>query len=469
VLCPAKVKVCPDHQANLFNDWVPDPFTNSSSSSPGITLQSAMPSHSKISSSVMEEAYNLSRDFATDVLKLFQCNRRKNAPAALPARSRQSKMVRNSTKQCDSDASKSTEPGDASNNELSDKSYLTDGSTSGSKARAPLTKNPMRSPATRFAPPGLSSPPGLDAPTGLNGNAMSFVPSCGKGGRTDSGLNAGAPCFKPSFATVAPALQRGLSQLESQGFSNPQQLRQSIKMLKGALEEWESNLPASPAPAVAPSPAAGESQGLFEALAKLTPAEAATVRSMLDCKLAPYSAAPAAYPAPAPVPRASMPPGQLSGPSWRMEQQRPFTPFRGSSRPASDQARSAAPKGPPGLALAKEDDNSLSKQLRDLSEMDNKCVLMVRKINRLGLNSGPPLQEHFSKFGSVHRVMVTPTRSKAQYGQASARVRPAPLGFVVMSKPEEVAAILAHGADHVVEGQSIGVFPFESHSIDNKD
>jgi len=426
-----------------------------------------MPSQSKISSSVMEEAYNISRDFATDVLKLFQCNRRKNAPATPPARTtRQSKMVRNTPKQCDSDASKSTEPGDASNNEFSDKSYLTDGSTSGSKA---MRKNAMRAPAARFAPSGLSAPPGLDAPTGLNGNAMSFVPSCGKGSRTDSGLNAAAPCFKPSFATVAPALQTGLSQLESQGFNNPQQLRQSIKMLKGALEEWESNLPATPAPAAAPSPAAGESQGLFEALAKLTPAEAATVRSMLDCKLAPYSAAPAAYAAPA-----SMPPGQLNGPAWRMEQQRPFTPFRGATRPASDQARpfnaprNAAPKGPPGLALVKEDDNSLSKQLRDLSEMDNKCVLMVRKINRLGLNSGPPLQEHFSKFGSVDRVMVTPTRSKVQYGQ-SARVRPAPLGFVVMSKPEEVAAILAHGAEHVVQGQSIGVFPFESHTIDTKE
>merc|ERR1719487_288001 len=117
------------------------------------------------------------------------------------------------------------------------------------------------------------------------------------------------------------------------------------------------------------------------------------------------------------------------------------------------------PQTPPSTAPG-DSEESLRTQLRDLAEMDNACVLMVRKINRLGLNSAAPLKEYFSRFGAVARVMVAPTRSKAQFGQAKARVRPAPLGFVVMSKSDDANAILAHGAEHIVDGQTIGVFPF---------
>jgi len=109
--------------------------------------------------------------------------------------------------------------------------------------------------------------------------------------------------------------------------------------------------------------------------------------------------------------------------------------------------------------------------LKDLADIDNARVLMVRKINQLGLDAAPPLKDYLSKFGHVDRVMVAPTRSKAKFGQTKnlpARVRPAPLGFVVMSTVDEAAAVLAAGSEHVVSGHSIGVFSFQSHDIDEE-
>merc|ERR1719253_2110151 len=77
-------------------------------------------------------------------------------------------------------------------------------------------------------------------------------------------------------------------------------------MLKGALEEWEANLPAQATPQVS-----ANGQALLGALAKLTPEEAATVRSMLDCKLASHTTA--------------APNNAFQQQHQRM--QRPFTPF----------------------------------------------------------------------------------------------------------------------------------------------
>jgi hypothetical protein len=110
-------------------------------------------------------------------------------------------------------------------------------------------------------------------------------------------------------------------------------------------------------------------------------------------------------------------------------------------------------------------EESLSTYLRDLALLDNAKVLMLRRVNRLGANSHVALQEYFSQFGTIERVMVAPTRSKARPGQSKVNARSSPTGFVVMSKPEEATAALQVGGEHIVNGECIAVRPFQSHSI----
>jgi hypothetical protein len=459
----------------LFNDRVFHPVTKASSPSPGSSqLTLATPSQSLLTfNAEMEGTYNLMRDF----IKLMRCSWRKSETASSVRRSAttrlKNKKVSKPEANHDSDfTSRSTETGDTSNNEFSDNSNYTDGGRGNSGF--------VRPPPGLDAPLGLSAPPGLEcrwepqqAP-GFNADAKCFVPTTTS--RPETGLNAGAASFIPknSFGAGALVLHSALGSLE-QGLKpeypeNSQELRHSIKMLKGCLEDWEANLPSTRAPPAPPpqdclGPA--ESHSLLEALAKLTPKEAATVRSMLDQKLSSHN-----VPSTGSVLQAMQRTGFSNmapwNPPWSMPQQRmqrPFTPFQ------RDRVSWEKPAKPGKAPQTDDSGESLRTQLKDLAEIDNARVLMVRKINRLGLDSAPPLKDYFSKFGGVDRVLVAPTRAKAQFGQTrnvTARVRAAPLGFVVMSTVDEAIAALAAGSEQIVSGQAIGVYPFQSHDIDEE-
>lgn len=114
---------------------------------------------------------------------------------------------------------------------------------------------------------------------------------------------------------------------------------------------------------------------------------------------------------------------------------------------------------------------SLREQLLELSSVEDSRVLSLRKIGRLGFNASASLQAHLSKFGSVERVMVSSAQSTktTNYGEQKRRMRPAALGFAVMSKTEEATAALNHGMAHIVAGVEISVLPFQSHGIDGTD
>ena len=110
---------------------------------------------------------------------------------------------------------------------------------------------------------------------------------------------------------------------------------------------------------------------------------------------------------------------------------------------------------------------TLRMHLRSLLNVDSGRVLIVRKINRLGFASPAVLQEHFSWYGVVDRVLVAHSRVKSASATGrcasvvSSRLRPSGLGFVVMSKVEEAQAILAHGSEQPVNGIIIQVQQFE--------
>lgn len=187
---------------------------------------------------------------------------------------------------------------------------------------------------------------------------------------------------------------------------------------------------------------------LKDALDKLAPSDIATVKSMLDAKANS---------------------GDISRDQFGTARQ--FAPYRGdrgsNSRPFD--LNRMKPKTRMQRLPPEEAPDSLSSFLKELSTMDDSCVISVRKINRLGFESGPVLQAYFEKFGKVERVMVAPTqvRNKSVAANGKPRMRPAGLGFVVMSTPEEVKTALAHGEEQVVEGVEIAVYSFESHPVED--
>jgi len=150
----------------------------------------------------------------------------------------------------------------------------------------------------------------------------------------------------------------------------------------------------------------------------------------------------------------AVPPGSFKGPSGAQPAKFPH------------KSSTAAPAPAPATAEAtcddKDEKDTLRKNLKDLASLDPRLVLIVRKINRLGLESPRMLETYFSQFGAVDKVMVSHSRAKSIYGKASVRVRPAGLGFMVMCSPEAVEAALRLGSDHDVEGTTINVLPFEA-------
>jgi len=197
---------------------------------------------------------------------------------------------------------------------------------------------------------------------------------------------------------------------------------------------------------------------LKEAISKLGPSDIAAVKSLLDSKLCDDTTG------------HNPPPWTASKVRLGGRAQRPFTPFGGKvpfAQPSDKNRpqRSSTTTGPMTTPNDMNDEGpSLRSFLYELAQMgDNSRVLSVRRINRLGYDSAPILQDYFAKFGTVQRVLVAPTTIKSG-GQKKSR--PAGLGFIVMSKSEEVQAALKHGEAHTLQGVEIMVQSFQSHGVD---
>jgi len=104
----------------------------------------------------------------------------------------------------------------------------------------------------------------------------------------------------------------------------------------------------------------------------------------------------------------------------------------------------------------------LATHLRAMEDKDPNCIFMVRKINRLGYGSEEILRQHYEQYGRVLEVLLA-NNPQAAEGLSSARmrVRPASLGFVVMSSPEAVRKVLEVGETHIVNGAAITVKCFK--------
>jgi hypothetical protein len=116
---------------------------------------------------------------------------------------------------------------------------------------------------------------------------------------------------------------------------------------------------------------------------------------------------------------------------------------------------------------APENGFNLSTLLQVLDEVDEACVLTVRKIHKLGLNSAQVLREHFSQYGEVDRVMLLPSRPKSVACSAGSmhaslgvgKIRPASMAFVVM-RSRQPAIIARLSEIHTIEGHPAQVQKF---------
>jgi len=335
----------------------------------------------------MEDSYN----FLRNLIKLSQCNRRGQKPAS-PAKL--AVAARNKRGYVSDDSLASTEPGDTSSNEFSEKSYMTDGSS----RRAAKTSVRLVNKSVVRPPPGLTAPPGL------------------------------------TYPWTAPA----------------------------SVAAWKR-------PETLPLGPKDNLTVLQEALMELSPEQANTVRTFLDQKAAADEVQQGGQQGGFALSARTHPAGH----SGKFTVERPFTPFGCASR---DQVihldAMHGTKIPSRYTMPQRSggsDKSLKDHLKVLSELDTCArVLMVRRINRLGLDSPILLKDYFKKFGHIDRVLVAHTQCKVKGAHSTTtRVRPAPLGFVIMSTPEEANAALAHGTEHAVQpGVEICAYPFESHTID---
>jgi len=92
--------------------------------------------------------------------------------------------------------------------------------------------------------------------------------------------------------------------------------------------------------------------------------------------------------------------------------------------------------------------------LNTLESVDERRVMIVRKIKKLGFKSASRLREHFEQFGLVDNVYVS-------HSHLQSRTRPASLGFVVMESEEASRSALELGSEQDVGDFTIVVGSFQ--------
>mmetsp|Transcript_131367 Transcript_131367/g.238933 ORF Transcript_131367/g.238933 Transcript_131367/m.238933 type:complete len:420 (-) Transcript_131367:241-1500(-) len=296
-------------------------------------------------------------------------------------------------------------------------------------------------------PPGFKPPPGLDfanfcpdnlllptqktSKTRLNSRAAPFVSAPG------TRLNSSAAPFMPKGQ--APA-----SDSQSAFIGASQHLQETLVQLKQALAEWEVSMPKSDGQNIGTSVAATANFAIGAAAAAMD--------------AVPYQAKPnlTSMMVPEPLQNVAMFP-----PSWSVD-------LHQSSQSSGDQFNGwslANKQVPVPVSIADcLSTQTLCDHLRSLDTMDPSLIVIVRRIGRLGLESPTWLRAHFSKFGVVDQVLVAHSRSNA-YGKAHARIRPAGLGFIVMSTAAEVQTILGAGPEHIINEVVITVQQYKK-SVD---
>ena len=112
---------------------------------------------------------------------------------------------------------------------------------------------------------------------------------------------------------------------------------------------------------------------------------------------------------------------------------------------------------------AASDVEPLPQVLHALDNESDDCIVVVRRITRLGFKSNRILKLRFEEIGwEVRNVVLLPSRSRPMDGSPSGgapHARPSSMGFVVFSEPQNAKECLALGSVDV-EGIQVLIQPF---------
>lgn len=105
---------------------------------------------------------------------------------------------------------------------------------------------------------------------------------------------------------------------------------------------------------------------------------------------------------------------------------------------------------------------SLRQDLEFLRECCPECVIIVRKIKKLGFDSPKYLEDHFVQYGEVSKILVAHSHVKPTSKRPNGRVRPAALGFVVMADEQGVRRALEAGQEQSICDNAIELSLFDA-------
>jgi len=103
----------------------------------------------------------------------------------------------------------------------------------------------------------------------------------------------------------------------------------------------------------------------------------------------------------------------------------------------------------------------IATHLNELESDDPDKVIIVRKMNRLGLKSSAILKQHFSRFGVVEKLRLANTHDQKLASSLNARLRPSGIAFVVFESSVSASQVLAEGETQNVHGVQVSVSRFE--------
>lgn len=119
--------------------------------------------------------------------------------------------------------------------------------------------------------------------------------------------------------------------------------------------------------------------------------------------------------------------------------------------------------------------------LKEMQKEPPGTALVVRRIQKLGVNAPTTLKEHFSKYGTVRRVVCVP-REKVQKDKDGNKIppsapdvdplvlaKPSTVAFLAMGTPEETENALADGKDTQIDGIDVLIHAFMSSDADKGD
>jgi len=105
---------------------------------------------------------------------------------------------------------------------------------------------------------------------------------------------------------------------------------------------------------------------------------------------------------------------------------------------------------------------TLASSLASMEDKDPECIIYVRQIQKLGLDSSEILRKHYEQYGEVDDILLSNAHEKLGRTPFRVRLRPSGIGMVLMKRREDAQAAVAAGELQTVNNVTIRVRRFEA-------